>query len=135
MITTIWTFILRNLNLMKYIGIGIVVLFIAYKGYSFYSGYQKLIEERDRTLIELKSTKLELSKAVMVANQNAKELQDEKERTKKTIDVLEENHKIELEKKKTYTIIKERTYYEKDSDFISPVLRNTIDRLYPKAKS
>ena len=135
MFLTIWSFILKNLNLIKWIGIGVVVLFISYKAYSFYSDYQLLIEDKDRLTIELKSTKHELSKAILTANQNAKELQDEKDRNQKTILVLEENHKKELEKKKTYTIIKERTYYEKDSDFIAPVLRNAIDRLYPEART
>ena len=132
---TVFSLFTRYSTLIKYVLLFLLVLGALFKGYLYYSEHEQLKVDKDKLTIELKTTKLELSKAVLTAKQNADLLLKEKENNKEEQKSLEEKHKEDLKKKKSFTIIKERTYYEKDSDYIAPVLGNTIDRLFNKTRT
>jgi len=133
--TTMFSFLKGNTLMLKLALAGIVIAFIIYKVVSFTNHYTDLLQQRDKLVVDLRSTQEKLAGAAAIANNNAKLLEDEKKKSAETVDHLNKKHAEDLSRKETYTIIKEKTYYEKDSDFISPVLSNTIDRLYNKTRT
>ena len=118
--------------LLKILAIGALGLFLFYKVNSYIHEKQELQVEKDRIEKELMITKEQLRNTVETANENARLLDKLHNDNRLTLEELKLKHEEDLKKKQTYTIIREKTKYEKDSDFISPVLRNTIDRLYNK---
>ena len=118
--------------LLKIFAIGAFGLFLFYKVNSYIHEKQELQVEKDRIEKKLMITKEQLRNTVETANENARLLDKLHNDNRLTLEELKLKHEEDLKKKQTYTIIREKTKYEKDSDFISPVLRNTIDRLYNK---
>jgi transcriptional regulator with GAF, ATPase, and Fis domain len=118
--------------LLKILAIGALGLFLFYKVNSYLVEKQELQIEKDRLQKELMLTKEQLRNTVATANENARLLDKLHNDNRLTLEELQSKHEEDMKKKTTYTIIREKTKYEKDSDFISPVLRNTIDRLYSK---
>lgn len=126
-------FFSRYSLLLKIVAIGTLFLFLFYKVNSYVQEKQELQIEKDRLQKELMLTKEQLRNTVATANENARLLDKLHTDNRLTLEELQQKHEEDIKKKTTYTIIREKTKYEKDSDFISPVLRNTIDRLYNKA--
>ena len=123
--------ILKNLNILKYIAIALIVGALFWKVYSFYDNYQTLIQDKIDLTKELSNTKETLQEFKAVAKHNEEMLNYEKKRNTEIQNELKIKHKNELEKIKKITIIKEKTYHEEDGP-IAPVLSNTINRLFTK---
>lgn len=132
LLSTIGTFFSNYSSLIKIIAIGALGLFLFYKINVYIQEKQELQIEKDRLQKELMLTKEQLRNSVATANENARLLDKLRIDNRLTLEELQKKHEEDMKKKTTYTIIREKTKYEKDSDFISPVLRNTIDRLYTK---
>ena len=130
--TSITGFLSNYSYLIKIFIIGALGLFIFYKVSSYIQEKQELQIEKDRLQKELTLTKEQLRNSITTANENARLLDKLFNDNRLTLEELKLKHEEDLKKKQTYTIIREKTKYEKDSDFISPVLRNAIDRLYNK---
>ena len=130
--STITSFFGANSTILKILTIGAIGLFLFYKVNSYMVEKQELQIEKDRLQNELLLTKEQLKNTVATANENARLLDKLHTDNRLTLEELQQKHEEDMKKKTTYTIIREKTKYEKDSDFISPVLRNTIDRLYNK---
>lgn len=133
--TSITGFLSNYSYLIKIFIIGALGLFIFYKVSSYIQEKQELQIEKDRLQNELMLTKEQLKNTVATANENARLLEKLHTDNRLTLEELQQKHEEDMKKKTTYTIIREKTKYEKDSDFISPVLRNTIDRLYNKTST
>lgn len=133
--STITSFFGANSTILKILAIGAIGLFLFYKVNSYMVEKQELQIEKDRIEKELMLTKEQLKNTVATANENARLLDKLHTDNRLTLEELQQKHEEDMKKKTTYTIIREKTKYEKDSDFISPVLRNTIDRLYNKTST
>ena len=133
--STITSFFGANSTILKILAIGAIGLFLFYKVNSYLVEKQELQIEKDRLQNELMLTKEQLKNTVATANENARLLDKLHTDNRLTLEELQQKHEEDMKKKTTYTIIREKTKYEKDSDFISPVLRNTIDRLYNKVST
>lgn len=118
-------------NIIKYGFIILAVSVIGYKVYSFYSEYIELREAKVELTGKLAKANEELKDISKIANDNATLLDEEKKAHENVVIELNNNHKIELENNKKYIYIRERIKNEEDG-ILSPVLRNTIDRLYGK---
>lgn len=125
-------FFTKNNTLIYTILVGAIGLFLFYKVYSFYNYHMELITTNETLNKELKLTREKLDDTIKISNENASILASERITFENTIQELNSLHEIEIKNKQRYTSIKEKIKYEKDSDFIAPVLINTIDRLYPK---
>ena len=133
--STITSFFGANSTILKILAIGAIGVFLFYKVNSYLVEKQELQIEKDRLQNELMLTKEQLKNTVATANENARLLDKLHTDNRLTLEELQQKHEEDMKKKTTYTIIREKTKYEKDSDFISPVLRNTIDRLYNKVST
>ena len=133
--STITSFFGANSTILKILAIGAIGLFLFYKVNSYMAEKHELQIEKDRIEKELMLTKEQLKNTVATANENARLLDKLHTDNRLTLEELQQKHEEDMKKKTTYTIIREKTKYEKDSDFISPVLRNTIDRLYNKTST
>lgn len=133
--STITSFFGANSTILKILAIGAIGVFLFYKVNSYLVEKQELQIEKDRLQNELLLTKEQLKNTVATANENARLLDKLHTDNRLTLEELQQKHEEDMKKKTTYTIIREKTKYEKDSDFISPVLRNTIDRLYNKTST
>lgn len=133
--STITSFFGANSTILRILAIGALGLFLFYKVNSYLIEKQELQIEKDRIEKELMLTKEQLRNTVATANENARLLDKLHNDNRLTLEELQQKHEEDMKKKTTYTIIREKTKYEKDSDFISPVLRNTIDRLYNKTST
>lgn len=132
LLSTVGTFFSNYSFIIKIIAIGALGLFLFYKINVYIQEKQELQVEKDRLQKELTLSKEQLRNFITTANENARLLDKLFNDNRLTLEELKLKHEEDLKKKQTYTIIREKTKYEKDSDFISPVLRNAIDRLYNK---
>lgn len=132
MFSSIGLFYNKYSLLLKILVVGAISVYTIYNIVSFFKYHNQLIVDNNALKIELIDTKKELANVVKISNDNVKLFEKEKQESQNIIASLQEKQNNDLNITKIHTIYKERTYYEKDSDFIAPVLRNTIDRLFTK---
>lgn len=142
MFTILSSFFLNSISFFKNNLIIICVFACACIGLYLFHTVSYFIEEKQKTELQLFETKKELSEtkndllnSIKTANENASALEEERKRNSQELEELNKKHKEDMDKKQFFTIIKEKIKHEKDSDFIAPVLRNTIDRLYSTSRT
>lgn len=142
MFTILSSFFLNSISFFKNNLIIICVVICACIGLYIFHTVSNFIEEKQKTELQLSETKKELSKtkedllnSIKTSNENALALEEERKRNAQELEELNKKHKEDMDKKQFFTIIKEKIKHEKDSDFIAPVLRNAIDRLYSTSRT
>lgn len=128
-ISTILSFFSRNLNIIKYGLVAILLTVAGYYGYKYYNIYEDALNENKVFKEQLAKKDFQLKTYIERANENARLLKEQEEYYESVMNEVKEVNKNRLAKLEEKLKIKEKTYYEEDGN-VAPVLSNTIDRLF-----